>query len=204
MAKRLIPVVLLAALAALAVWWSSSLFDSKPAGAPTGILASLADPPISGSVADFTVAAPARPAPAVSFSDEAGRALDLNDFAGKLILLNLWATWCGPCLEELPSLDRLQASLGDDRFQVLAVSVDRKGLAAVKPFFDKLAIRHLGLYLDGTGTSLAGFEVQGLPTTILIGPDGTILGMIRKPAAWDSPEALALIGFYRERLFGAP
>lgn len=204
MAKRLIPTVLLAALAALAVWRTSGLFDSKPGGAPTKILAGLADPPISGSVADFTVTAPVRPAPAVTFSDEAGRALGLNDFAGKLILFNLWATWCGPCLEELPSLDRLQSLRGDDRFLVLAVSVDRKDLASVRPFYDKLAIQHLGLYRDSAGNTLAGFGVQGLPTTILIGPDGEVLGMIRKPAAWDSPEALALIDFYRERLFGAP
>lgn len=203
MAKRLFLAVLLAALAALAVWLAPGLLGTQLDSTSNELAASLAGPPVGGSVADFTPTTPARPAPAATFSDGEGRAASLSDFAGKLVLLNFWATWCGPCIEELPSLDRLQARIGDERFVVLALSIDRDGLAAIRPFHDKLAIRHLGLYLDGKGDVARAFNIKGLPTTVLIGPDGAILGWLQGQAVWDSPEALALIGFYRERLFAA-
>ncbi|MGH6933648.1 MAG: TlpA disulfide reductase family protein [Dongiaceae bacterium] len=204
MAKRWVLAVLVAVLAAAAGWLAVGLIDAGSGSARRGTADNLANPPLDGTMADFTPASPARPAPAALFSDGDGRGVSLGDFAGKLVLLNFWATWCGPCIEEMPSLDRLQALAGDDRFAVLALSLDRKGLTAVRSFYDKLAIEHLGVYLDQSGEAARAFKVEGLPTSFLIGPDGAVLGAIQGPAAWDSAEALALIGFYRDRLFSAP
>src|SRR5438876_991272 len=84
--------------------------------------------------------------PAMSFADPAGNTLDLSDFRGKLVLVNLWATWCEPCLREMPSLERLQSRLGD-RIAVIAVSEDRGGSKAVDPFIAKLGLKSVKTYL---------------------------------------------------------
>ncbi len=87
----------------------------------------------------------------IAFNDGAGKELKLSDFKGKTILLNLWATWCAPCREEMPSLDRLQKALGSDRFEVVALSLDRKGAEASKKFLDEVKATSLKLYIDATG-----------------------------------------------------
>jgi thiol-disulfide isomerase/thioredoxin len=200
MAKRAIPVVLVAVLLALAAWLAPALLDAPGDAAPGQTAAEQANPPLGGSVVKFTPASPARPAPAAVFRDETGREVSLADFRDKLVLLNFWATWCAPCLRELPSLDRLQGTIGDERFTVLALSIDRNGLAAVKPFQDQLAIRNLAIYLDSESKAARAFGVKGLPLTVLVGSDGMILGELLGPAEWDSPEARALIDFYLARL----
>src|SRR5205814_7710330 len=105
-------------------------------------------PPIAGSVENFSRIDPSLPAPDDGFKDANGRYLTLADFRGKLLLLNLWATWCGPCVAEMPSLDRLQAALGGANFSVLPISVDHGGAAMVRAFYGRPRIAHLGLYLD--------------------------------------------------------
>jgi len=136
-----------------------------------------------------------RPLPSIQFMDETGRRLTSEDFRGKVVLLNFWATWCLPCREEMPALDRLQATLGGKDFEVVAVSIDKgdKGPAALKVFYRDVGIRHLRIYHDPTGD--AGFEVGmvGIPTTLLLDREGKELGRMSGPAKWDGPEALALI-----------
>jgi len=142
---------------------------------------------------------PGRPAPIESFFDAEGRALTLQQFAGKVVLLNLWATWCAPCLKELPSLDRLQAQLGGDRFAVVAVSLDRNGVAAVRPYFEKLKISHLPIYVDSSFRIAKALDVDNLPASVVIGADGLVAGRMVGPAEWDAPEALALLRPYIEQ-----
>ena len=90
------------------------------------------------------------------FVDGAGRDLTLEDFRGRVVLLNIWATWCVPCREEMPTLDALQARLGGDDFHVLPLSIDRAGLKVVRRFYDEIGIQHLGMYLaDSTRAMLA-------------------------------------------------
>ena len=136
-----------------------------------------------------------RPLPSIQFVDGAGRRLTSEDFRGKVVLLNFWATWCVPCREEMPALDRLQATLGGKDFEVVAVSIDKgdKGPAALKLFYRDVGIRHLRIYHDPTGDS--GYEVGmiGIPTTLLLDREGNELGRMSGPAKWDGPEALALI-----------
>lgn len=139
---------------------------------------------------------PPKAAPAVTFTDAAGRQLSLADFRGKVVLLNFWATWCGPCVKELPSLDRLQAKLGSDRFTVVAISVDRQGLDVVRPFLAKAAIRSLTTYTDPHGDSMRAFGVQGLPTSFIIDRAGREAGRLEGMANWNTPEAEALMRYY--------
>jgi len=115
----------------------------------------------------------------------AGKSASLADFKGKFVLVNLWATWCQPCLREMPSLISLQGKLGP-ALTVLAISEDRAGARIVKDFvaaheFDKLAV-----YLDPNSTVGHAFEARGLPTSILIGADGNVLGQVEGGADWDS------------------
>ena len=118
------------------------------------------------------------------------------DFHGQAVLLNFWATWCAPCVREMPALDRLQARLGPEGLSVIALSVDRRGLEVVEPFYRRLSIEALDIYLDPANQVARSFTVPGLPTTYLIDPDGQMVGVLAGPAEWDSPDALALMRHY--------
>lgn len=127
------------------------------------------------------------------FVDGAGRDLTLADFRGRVVLLNIWATWCVPCREEMPTLDALQEKLGGDDFHVLPLSIDRAGMKIVRRFYDEIGLRHLDTYLAEDIRVMAAFAVVGLPTTILIDRDGFERGRLVGPAEWDSPEVMAQI-----------
>ena len=128
-----------------------------------------------------------RPAAEFAFTDGAGKPVRVADFAGKAVLLNLWATWCAPCIKEMPSLDRLQSELGGPGFQVVAVAQDRGGAVVVLPFLEKLGVKALAPYLDSPGAAGKALGVQGLPTSILIGRDGREAARLLGGADWDSP-----------------
>lgn len=125
------------------------------------------------------------------FIDGDGRELTLADFRGRVVLLNVWATWCVPCREEMPTLDRLQAMLGGEDFHVLPLSIDRAGLEQVRRFYDEIGIRHLGMYLARDLRAMQALAVVGLPTTHLIDREARELARFVGPAEWDSPEAVA-------------
>ena len=158
-------------------------------------------PPFKGALQSYKPAEPARPAPEIRFTDMAEKPLTLADFKGKVLLLNYWATWCAPCVEEMPSLERLQTRLGGAEFMVLAVSVDRQGLSIVEPFLQRIGLKQLPIYLDRSGASMRAFGVRGLPTTMIIDRDGNEAGRLEGMAHWDSPEAEALMRHY---IGGAP
>ncbi len=147
----------------------------------------------TGKLANFRSAASLVPVPDLEFHNGEGKTVRLSDFQGRVVLLNLWATWCVPCREEMPALDALEAAMGSDQFQVLALSVDKDGLEGARTFLKEIKVTHLALYNDPT--SHANFKVKGygLPTTLLISPDGSELGRIVGPAEWNSDEAKALI-----------
>jgi thiol-disulfide isomerase/thioredoxin len=114
------------------------------------------------------------------------------------VLLNIWATWCGPCRAEMPSLDRLQGMHQGDGLAVLAVSVDDDGSAAVRRFFQQSGVRNLTLYLDAGGATARAFGASAIPTTLLIDRNGNVVGSLVGAMQWDSPDALALIRHYLE------
>ena len=129
----------------------------------------------------------------LQFVDADGRARTIADFRGKVLLLNIWATWCAPCRLEMPSLDRLQATLGGKEFQVIALSMDAGGLPDVMRFYARLGLRHLAIFVDPSGRTMPGLRISGLPTTLLIDRNGREIGRTAAPADWDQPEALTLI-----------
>jgi thiol-disulfide isomerase/thioredoxin len=133
------------------------------------------------------------PVPDLKFVDDTGRSLSLSDFKGRLVLLNVWATWCPPCREEMPSLDRLQSKFDRSKFLVLALSIDRAGLPAIREFYKDLGLKSLGVYLDQTGAALHQLGSAGIPATVLINPAGLEIGRKIGPAKWDDPQVTALV-----------
>ena len=129
----------------------------------------------------------------IKFQDAEGKERTLADWRGKVVLLNLWATWCLPCRKEMPSLDRLQKELGSDKFEVVALSVDRKGLDASRKFLDETKVGRLGLYVDASGRAISELRVVGLPATLLLDAQGREIGRLLGPAEWDSEDAKRLI-----------
>lgn len=150
----------------------------------------------AAGLAAFAPTEPPRPVPEVTFTTAAGDPRSLDDFRGQVVLLNLWATWCAPCVEEMPALDRLQARLGGPDFQVVAVSSDRGGAEVVEPFFRKQGLTALPVYLDPDNRVARALGVHALPTTVLIDRAGREVGRLQGAAAWDSPEALELLRPY--------
>jgi thiol-disulfide isomerase/thioredoxin len=131
--------------------------------------------------------------PALAFVDADGKAKSLADWKGRTVLLNLWATWCGPCRKEMPDLDKLQTELGSDKFEVVALSVDRAGIPGSKKFLDTVGTKALKLYVDPTAKLGGELKVIGLPATLLIDADGREVGRLLGPAEWASDDAKALI-----------
>ena len=134
--------------------------------------------------------------PEIQFQDSHGKTLTLADFRGKVVLLNIWATWCVPCQREMPTLDRLQAKLGGPDFQVLPLSIDRSGFDAITKFYAEVGVKHLGMYLDSSTEAASRLGALGLPTTLLIDRDGREIGRLVGPAEWDSPDMVAFLRGY--------
>ena len=156
-----------------------------------------ADPLVHGEVAALTLATKPNQLGPIAFDDTNGLKTTIGSFTGKTVLLNLWATWCVPCRQEMPALDKLQASLGSKDFSVVAVNIDTVRLDKPKAFLTEIGAKSLPFYSDNTADILQALkqnqEIKGLPTTILIGRDGCEIGTMAGPAAWDSPDAKALI-----------
>ena len=128
--------------------------------------------------------------------DKRGKPLSLDVFRGMPILINFWATWCGPCVREMPSLERLHQKISSRHFTVIALSEDRNGWEKITPFRRQLELTALPLFHDVGSKMMFGAKVRGLPTTILVGRDGRELGRLTGHAEWDSDEAVALIRHY--------
>lgn len=194
-----VTLMLLAATAVAAVALAGLALLGRETPPPVPERFAQAEPPIGGTVANFTPIDPPRPAPDVKFSDAEGRALGLAEFRGRVVLLNLWATWCGPCIEEMPSLDRLQAKLGEQDLAVVAVSQDVQDPDSVRRFFERLKLSNLALYTDAPNAFADALDVQGLPSSLVLDRAGRIVGAILGAAKWDAPEAEALIRYYMKR-----
>lgn len=146
-----------------------------------------------GTMATFVVRAAPKDLADAQFKDADGKELSLKNWRGKIVLLNLWATWCAPCRHEMPGLDRLQGSLGGDSFEVVAVSIDRKGVDVAQAFLTEIDVKNLVTYIDKTAKIVRDVGAFGMPTSILINREGQEIGRLIGPAEWDSSEAVALI-----------
>lgn len=139
------------------------------------------------------VESPPRPLPDLAFTDAEGKPHGVADFAGRGLVINLWATWCPPCVAEMPALDRAQAALAGQGVAVLALSSDRGGRAQVEPFYRERGIRTLGLWLDPRGAAARALGARGLPTTVIVDRQGLERARLEGAAEWDTPEMLAAI-----------
>lgn len=129
-------------------------------------------------------------------ADENGKRHTIADFKGKYVLVNLWAVWCPPCVYELPSLEKLQKKLGGDRFEVLAVSLDRDPPEKIKAFLKEHDAEGLAVWQDVTQMAQPYFNFKGVPTTILIDDRGAEVGRMNGFLDWGSPKAIELIESY--------
>jgi thiol-disulfide isomerase/thioredoxin len=131
------------------------------------------------------------------FQDQAGAAKTLADWRGRTVLLNLWATWCVPCRKEMPALAELQQKLGGADFEVVAVNIDTRDPAKPKAWLEEVGITGLAYYADPSAKvfqQLKGAgKALGMPTTVLVDPQGCEIATLNGPAEWASQDALALV-----------
>lgn len=162
---------------------------ASSAGGGSGPLAGLN----KGAMAPLLVRAKPLDVPAIEFDDGDGATKSLADFKGKVVLLNIWASWCVPCREEMPALDKLEQELGGKDFAVVAVNIDKGGPDKARAFLAETGATHLGLYTDPTSKMFAVLKTVGMPTTLVLDRDGKEIGRLVGPADWSSPEAKRVV-----------
>ncbi len=148
---------------------------------------------IKGAMKRFKLTTPPKPLADLEFADVNNQPVRLSELNGQARLINLWATWCAPCVKEMPSLDRLQAEMPRDRFLVIPISLDGPSKPKVVPFYKEQNLASLRIYYDKGRTAMSALGVTLLPTSILVDPAGRELGRLEGDADWDSPEGLALM-----------
>ncbi len=135
--------------------------------------------------------------PDLTFKDAAGRTRMIEQWRGRTVLLNLWATWCVPCRREIPALDALEAQLGGPHFEVVAVNIDTGDPNKPRAFLSKVGATHLAYYADDSAKVFQELKMAGrafgLPTTLLVGRSGCEIGEMAGPAAWASDDAIKLL-----------
>lgn len=172
----------------------------RRAGSMAALLVACLAPMAQASAAGFTFTPypTSKPLPLakVTFVNAEGKPMSLADFKGKVVLLNIWATWCPPCVQEMPTLNRLQTLLGGKNFEVVPLSVDKGGVFAVRSFYQDNFIDHLPIYVDATTHALDTLNILGTPTTILIDKQGREVARTLGPEDWDRPAVIAQIKHY--------
>ncbi len=148
---------------------------------------------LKGSFSRFDLAKAPKPLLDFPFTDAEDKPHKLSDYAGKVLLVNFWATWCAPCVKEMPSLNRLQAEMGKDKFLILPLSLDGPTRSKVAPFYTDNKLANLDIYFDQGRKAMQALDVSVLPTTILIDKIGREIGRLEGDADWSRPEAAALM-----------
>lgn len=176
--KTWILTAMIAAFAAAIVWYEfiGSRDDAVNSPAAAASVFNFFDPP--------------KTMPELKFINRKNHEITLEAFKGSFVLLNVWATWCAPCREEMPALDRLQAQLGGADFEVLALSVDEGSPSVIRKFYEQLELESLKVYHDPTASASLKLGVPGIPATFLIDRKGKGLGFVVGPIEWDSPEVV--------------
>ncbi|MFD1703251.1 TlpA family protein disulfide reductase [Methylopila henanensis] len=190
-------VLALAGVAALALYGIGGGDKAEAACAASPATLRALKQAATGEVAAVVTPDRPRPLPALAFRDADGAEVGLDRFRGKVVLLNLWATWCAPCRKEMPALDELKGVRGGDRFDVVAVSMDLGSADKPKAFLKETGVERLAFYADPTNKAFRDLRAvgrgAGLPTTLLIDKAGCEIAYLPGPAEWASPDALKLI-----------
>ena len=192
---------ILGTLAGLAVVYGIVGFQRNagvdPVCRPATDLAKTLEPLFKGEIAALTPAkTPIRPAQ-LSFRDGAGKDRTLAEWKDRVVLLNLWATWCVPCKKEMPALDALQKALGGPGFEVIAVNIDTRDPDKAKAWLKEAGISQLSYYADNSAKIFQDLKAAGrafgMPTTLLLDKQGCEIASLAGPAEWASGDAIALI-----------
>ena len=144
----------------------------------------------AGELGNFQATRPAKPLPEVEFFDAEDTPRRFAEYRGRGVVFNFWATWCAPCVREMPALERASAELADAGIDVVTLSEDRGGAKVIRPFLEKLGLSKLPVLVDRRGQVLRALKISGLPTTVLIDAEGREVGRVVGIAEWDSPPAL--------------
>jgi thiol-disulfide isomerase/thioredoxin len=154
-------------------------------------------PLVHGEVAALTMATAPLRLPDLAFEDSDGKPRKLSDWRGRTVLVNLWATWCVPCRREMPALDRLQARLGGNNFEVVAINIDTRDPEKPRSFLKEANLTRLGYFSDQKAKVFQDLKAigraLGMPTSVLVDSQGCEIGTIAGPAEWDSDDAVKLI-----------
>ncbi len=193
--KSPLPFLLAFAAGAFGIYWFQG--DERKAETPAtqvnvaaGVFSkALAKGPMAGVIVHAT----RKDLPSFVFKDAKDQSLDLSKWKGRVVVLNLWATWCAPCRKEMPDLQALQKELGGPDFEVVALSVDKKGAEASAAFLKEVGADGLAVYTDTDLVSLGALQAIGLPATLLIDRNGKEAARLLGPAAWASPESVAMV-----------
>ena len=199
--RRMVLAALVVAALAIAItfWVGNAGLLKAVECTPQPAAAKSIDDAASGQLAALNGTGTGRGYSAMAFTDAAGKAVTLKDFAGKALLVNFWASWCIPCRAEMPALDSLAAAQNSDSFMVLPINLDLGvgGLEKAKAFLAQGGWKNLPLYADPSFEAFKALQVNavatGLPSTLLIDKKGCEIGVLQGPAAWDSPEVTKVI-----------
>jgi thiol-disulfide isomerase/thioredoxin len=189
-----------AILVVLAGVYGMGRLRSNPAAAacaPAVATASRLAPLAHGEIAALTVARAPFRVPDLAFKDAQGHEHTLSDWRGRTVLLNLWATWCVPCRTEMPALDKLQAAVGGDKFEVVTINIDTRDPEKPLAFLKDAGVKHLAYYADQSAKAFTELKMAGkafgMPTTLLIDPSGCEIGEMAGPAEWNSADGVKLM-----------
>ena len=163
---------------------------------PTDLANSTSVPKLVNQMKTFKLTINTSARPDISWKDANDNKVTLELFGGKVVLLNFWASWCLPCIRELPSINRLQAKLGGDKFTVIALNIDRGGKPIANRFRRKLKLDKLDLHIDQKNAVARLLKIKALPTTIVFDSKGREVGKMEAAAEWDTKEALSLIQYF--------
>jgi thiol-disulfide isomerase/thioredoxin len=193
--KSYLPFLLAFLVGAFGVYWFGSskgkvetpqATQTAPAGGFSRALA-------TGPMAAVIVHSLRKDIPAFDLAAADGSTVNLSKWKGRVVLLNLWATWCAPCRKEIPDLVEVQKILGGPEFEVVTLSVDRKGYEPSLSFLKDVKAETLALYTDTEMKSMAALQAIGLPATVLIDKQGKEAARLLGPAPWSSAEAQTMI-----------
>jgi thiol-disulfide isomerase/thioredoxin len=198
--RLLSAIAAIAVVAVLAGVYGIGHLRGNPADAacqPAVNAAAKLTPLVHGEVAALTVAQKPFQVPDVTFKDGSGHDRKLDDWRGRTVLLNLWATWCVPCRKEMPALDALQGDLGGPNFEVVAVNIDQRDPAKPLKFLKDVGITHLAYYSDDSAHVYEDLKTAGkafgMPTTVLVDHTGCEIGNMAGPAEWASADGVKLV-----------
>lgn len=165
------------------------LYTALSLGANAADLAALKQ----GDMVKLILAEAPKELPQASLLDETEAERSLAEYKGKVVLVNFWATWCGPCRKEMPGLDRLQAELGGDDFQVVTIATGRNPVPQINRFFEETGVTRLPKLRDPKQKLAGQMGIVALPVTVILDRSGAEVARLIGDAAWDGPEAKAVI-----------